>query len=162
MAGAPWTKRRILEAPGTRERVIEAIMRGDTDVAIAKAVGVERPAINQFRRRNREELTALHAKAAALVETVALRDKAERIRRLAWLADGMEAELRVRGFMWTEPFGEKRSVERMPTGAVKELRGVYRDIAEELGQIAPPTVTIQQNLVLIRQVIGVDETVPLG
>ena len=147
MAGQPKrnAERTILKRPNIRERVLEGVLAGWTDQRVADSLPVEVPisrqSITEWRKRNAEELTALYAKAAALVEEVALRDKAERIRQLAHHADEMGAVLAAEGYLWEEPHGVDRTVKRVPTAVIKELRGLYRDIAEELGDVRGRTCT---------------------
>jgi hypothetical protein len=146
------TKQGILEA--NRDDVIAALAGGDSWSVVQARYEVARPSLAAFVKRHRDEIDALNTAASEQTRDVVLTQKAERIRRLAWLADGIEAELKERGFMWLEPHGAERSVERMPVGAIKELRSVYRDIADELGDIPRPDVRMGDNYSFTLNIIG--------
>mgnify|MGYP001608747092 FL=1 len=128
----------VLEAQ--RQQVISAFAGPETHRAIAKRFNVSVPGISAFRRRHLAEIAEAKSAVRERIADVALREKAVRIRHLAWLVEGMEAELRQRGFMWPEPYGADREVLRPPVGLVRELRATIRHIAEELGEI-PDTGT---------------------
>ena len=169
-------QRRVLDKPGMTDRVRALVLEGRTDVQVALALADEVPglsymAILYWRRRHREELEAARLEAAARTTEVAVTQKVERVRRLAGLYDGMQEIIDSRGLLASEPkwigdgkTGREVEVQRFDGSLVKEMRGTLRDVAEELGQVPRPDVSVQQNFVLVRQVIlvGIDEDVPLG
>ena len=93
-----------------------------------------------FRKRHLPDIDALTSRVVAAVEDLTIRDKAERIRRLSGLYDGMQAIVDTRGLLATDvkfvggpEYGREVEVERFDAALVKELRGVLSDVADELG-----------------------------
>lgn len=128
-----------------RATVLGLLVDGSSHGDIASQVGVTPQAIDRFAKKHVAEIEALRGKIAAAVEDVTIRDKAERIRRLAGLYDGMQAIIDSRGLMVAEVkfvggplVGREVEVERFDAALVREMRGVLSDVAEEVGDIAEP------------------------
>mgnify|MGYP001575296611 CR=1 FL=1 len=170
---AAYRHKSVLSRPRVRERVIAWVLEGKSAAYIGALAAPGEPvsaqAVSQWRKRNADVIEEARARAEGLVLDVAIRDKVERVRRLAGLYDGMQDIVTTRGLMASEPkwigsdkVGREVELQRFDAALVKEMRGTLRDVAEELGQVPRPDVSVQQTLVLIRQVIGVDPDVPLG
>lgn len=115
----------------------------------ALGVSVTHRAVVGFQRRHREEIVTLEDAVRTQLTGRAITEKAERIRRLSALYDGMQAIVDERGLMaedvkWigdTES-GREVKVQRFDAGLVREMRAVLREVAEQLGQIPRPPINV--------------------
>jgi len=155
-----------LERAGTKATVIALILEGKTDTDIATAVSsrghvLSRQAVTSFRKRHAGELASAVQAVEQAIVNVAIKDKEERIRKLARIYERCEEFVEQNGVMVTEVEyrndGETTiETRRFQTGLVREMRGILKDVAEELGQIpradtAAVAVAVQ---VIVREVHG--------
>lgn len=148
-----------------QDKVIRLVLDGLSDAQVAermstRGVTVTRQAVTQFRRRHADKLTTVKAEVIKAVQDYAIADKVYRIGVLDKLASLMVAEVDAKGIMLTETTfskeGEKTYESReLHDKLVKEIRGVLKDAADELGQIpkAAPEVNVNVGL-LVRYVEG--------
>ena len=123
--------------------VIALLLTGWSSVKVAEHYAVTKQAVCQFMRRHQDKLSELTEQAAAAVLSVAIRDKAERIRRYAQYLDGIEELVQSRGgyeatdVKWVGGVETGREVEvrRFDAALVSEMRACLRGVAEELGDI---------------------------
>ena len=137
---------RPLAKPKVRARIRAWCVEGKSSreiVELLKAelrISVTPQAVQGYIRRHRAEIDALVGRVVEAVEEVTIKDKSERIRRLAGLYDRMDEIVTTRGLLAREPkvIGSGRDayeveVERFDAALVRELRGVLGDVADELG-----------------------------
>ena len=91
--------------------------------------------------------------------------KANRIAGLDRLAGEVRAVIDDRGMIErTITTTESAEIvrERFARELSAEMRAIYRAVAEEMGQLPKADTNVQQSIILIRQVIGVDNAIPIG
>lgn len=151
------TKTQVLERPQTRAKVIAWLVEGKGPTEIASLVStpkrpVTRQAVCAFAKRHAEDITPIVAEVEQAIRDIAIQDKTERLRELGRIYVKCADALDEYGVMITE---ERTSYTRdgdpselivtrkFNGGLIKEMRGVLRDVAEELNDIArPPVVSI--------------------
>ncbi len=124
------------------EAVVLGLLMSNLETSeIAKRFEVSETAVRAFRRRHADVLVPAKLQVVTTVLDVAIRNKEERIRRLAAIATDMH-KLRTSG----EVEGA-----RNVAALAREERAAYRDVAEELGQLPKGDVNIDaRTQVLIR------------
>lgn len=143
--------------------IIEALAQGSTWSMLIGQYGCSKTAFAAFTKRHAAEIAERKQAIREHIQDVGLKDREERIRKLAWVADSIETELKERGFMWMEPFGRDREVLKMPTGAIAEYRSALDDIAREVGDRVPTKIDLSDRRTYVLNVIkqGGDRA-PLG
>ena len=165
-----------------REEVIALLLTGWKPEEIATKYRVNPSSLTKFQRRHADKLSSLRAEVERRVEDAAIASKVRRI--LDADADyhllGDVITARQKDERYDEPGystglmahslkaiggGDNMSIVdefKVDTAMVAERRALRRSVAEELAQLPRPDINIQQNIVLIRQVIGVDDSIALG
>lgn len=146
-----------------RAQVVAWLIEGKRPPEIAALTGTSRQAVHAFKRRH---ITEIQPRQQAIINA-RLRDKEARINELNWLYETARTEAETHGLTIvetrTETDGEGEEATKIVyetrdfrTGMVREMRGLLKDIADELGQIPRPdkggdTINIQ-NAMLVRYV----------
>jgi hypothetical protein len=156
----------ILERPKSKAKTIALVLEGKSDSEVAAVMNVTRQAITKFRHRHAAEIAPIVEQVEAAIIDVALKDKENRIRELAWLYGLARTEAEEHGITITETRYEGRGEDReeyqtrdFRAGMVKEMRGLLADIADELGQRSGKGGDINidnRTQVLVRQYGGFD------
>lgn len=113
----------------------------DPDSIEAKPFNVSSQLVYQYRKDHDLDLQTLRAEREAEAITTGLALKANRIKQLEKLAHELEEDLYVKKLKWTqnakglgsgEDF-EKYTFEEFNEAEIRQLRGVYDDLAKETG-----------------------------
>ena len=177
MTAARLTKRRtVLERH--RAEVISLVMEGRTDAQVARFYQVSREAVSRFRERHADELTAIQLKVDQQIEDYAIAQKVNRIaakdfrwrlleevrRQRSQDGTGIDTGLVVRQYKALGSGKNMQIVEefKVDDGLLAALERAEHGAAEELAQLPRPDVNVQNNIILIRQVIGIGDDIPLG
>lgn len=136
-------KRKTLEAQAPK--VIEMILDGATEQGIADTLGCSKRGVQLFKARHESLLSKVREEAAEKVKTEWITDRVARIAKIQRLFELAEAEVNDYGLTVVETRTEhdngKETVYETRDfrgQLVKEMRGLLRDAATELGQIIPP------------------------
>lgn len=139
-----------LEKPRIKEKVIALVLDGKSNREIAAAISTAKKpvsfqAIARFRKRHATEIEPAIEQAAVAVVERAITDKSVRLVKLDDMFQKCEEALNEYGVMITEEStygsGEHTTltITRRFNGAmIREMRGLLRDAAEELGQMPRP------------------------
>ncbi len=123
-----------------KAKVLDALIAGQAGREIARQFKVTESAVRMFKQRHQDVLAPALAEVVKATVDVAVRDKEERIRRLAAIADKAQ----------TAYLSDEARLRDMAP-LMREERAAYRDIAEELGQLPKGDVNIDaRTQVLIR------------
>lgn len=127
--------------------------RAIAELLSADGIAVTHSAVAGFQRRHKDEIAILEDAVRREISELAVTEKAERIRRLSALYDGMQAIVDKQGLLIEDvkwigdaETGREVKVVRFNAGLVQQMRGVLRDIADELGDIPRPAINIQTNV----------------
>lgn len=125
--------------------VIAMLLDGSTEREVAAHFGASRRGVELFKKKHTAEIADVKAAAVEKVKTDWIADRAARIAKLQGLYELAEAEVTEYGITIVEKRTEsddgKETVYEMRDfrgQMVKEMRGILRDAATELGQIVPP------------------------
>lgn len=163
------------------------VLEGRTDSQVAEAISttrrsITRQAVTMFRRRHAAELAVQVAEVERQVTDYAIAHKVNRIAALndRWQRAHDLIEARAADTRYDEPGyktglmvhqlksvggGEYATIVDQyvtDTALLAEMRNIEHAAAEELAQLPKAETHLQQNIVLIRQVIGVGDAIPLG
>lgn len=160
----PTATRRHVLARNAPE-VVAIFATGERPVDVARMYGVDKSTATRFEHEHREAIDAMRVEVIKQVEDYAIAHKVNRIAALDKLYRLMDAEVDEDGLAVTEIRHEYRNGEQVAEvetrdfrGAlVREIRGVLKDAADELGQIPRPDVHNTVNVgILVRQLSGYD------
>lgn len=146
--------KRVLDKPKNAAAIIAWTVDGKTSREVVALLTKERKitvtpqAVQGFIRRHRAEISATAARVTAAVVDVTVRDKAERIRRLAAMVDRVEAELAGGKLRYYTADGD-----RIDAAAIAQFRGLLADVADELGD-RPKTPLIDARTVNVFADLG--------
>jgi len=156
-------KRNILDS--NAPEVVAIIAGGDRPSDIARLYGVAPSSITRFTERHAAAIAAMRTEVIKQVEDYYIAHKVNRIAALDKLYRLMDAEVDEDGLAVTEVRHEYRNGEQVAEvetrdfrgSLVREMRGVLKDAADELGQIPRPDVHNTVNVgILVRQLSGYD------
>lgn len=145
--------------------VLKLILDGLSDAQVAAALSskklvTSRQAITAFRHRHAPELSASVNAIVKQAEDFAIANKVGRLAELQWLYEQTKAEVEEHGLVTekvtTAEDGGPHFSREYRAAMVKEMRGLLKDAAVELGQIATKggdTYNIEK-AVLVREVHG--------
>jgi len=157
------TNQGVLERPKNRAKVLAWLVEGKGPAEIATLIStkgqpVSRQAVQAFRDRHADELAPMVEAVEKQITDYAIASKVNRIAALDRLLGGMEREVADYGLIEDSEDGRY-----FRDKLVKEIRGVLRDAAEELGQM-PKTAAVElnDNRTYILQVVKSDDSIALG
>ncbi len=131
-------------------RVLKMYLDGMTPPDIARELGVSRQAVHAYlKRHDKTKLRPIHTAAERAVADYWIADKRERLSRLQAIAEKTLAEVDEYGIVVVERVTETTKEGSNETvivsekrdyraSLVRELRGIFRDAAEEMGQLPKP------------------------
>lgn len=143
MTTSKLAKRKTLESQASR--VIEMLLDGATEQSIADALGATKRGVQLFKARHASLLSRVRQEAVETVQKHWIAGRDARLTELQWLFEQSKAEATEYGLTVvekrTEVDGDTETVieTRDYRGQmVKEMRGILRDAATEMGQIVTP------------------------
>lgn len=159
-------RKEVLEKGDTPAMVIGWLAEGkrlvDILPLVAEATGhnVSRSAVANFRKRHQAEIVALQqTKVEGTIEVIAdlaIKDKAERIRRLSGLYDKLAEVVETRGvettdIVWVGGARDGRFVtrKRVDTATIQQMRGILEDVNYELTDSPGETHPAQTNILAL-------------
>ncbi len=123
------------------EAVVLGLLMSNLETSeIARRFEVSETAVRAFRRRHADVLIPAKQEVVKVIADIAIRDKEERIRRLAAIANEARS--------MRENNDELRP--RDSAAMMREERAAYRDVAEELGQLPKGDVNVDARQIIIR------------
>lgn len=140
-------------------KIIRLHFEGHTDESIGQQLGVEQSSITRFRQRHSDTIEAMRIAFEAEAEQFIIAHKVQRIADYDGLRTELKKEIDDNGVAWTEEtrYGSKRHL----SAAVPELRATLQQAALEMDQLPRAGITVNnQNVVIIKQVTGLDSDAP--
>lgn len=163
-------KRGILEA--NKDDIFASLAKLEPWAVIIERYAVAKPSFRAFVKRHRAEIDALKARTSELVQDVARRDKAVRIRGYDGMINRIEALIEERGGLEAVDYkglgqGENykiREVRRFDAPMVQQWLNLHRQIADELGDIprAPAFEFTDRRTYILQMVTSGNNDTPLG
>ena len=163
-----------LERPKTKAKIIAWLIEGKGPTEIAALVStpakpVSRQAICNFRNRHAADIAPVVERIEREITDYAIAQKVNRIAALDDICQRIRQEVEEYGLAVTEveydsSGKEERRIEtrNFRASLVRELRGVMRDVAEELGQLPQIEKRYGDTNIMAQQVVIVRETPGLG
>lgn len=157
-----------LEAKGSA--VLEMLLAGGTEREVAAAFGASPRGVVLFKKRHAVELQQVREAALEAIKQDWITDRAQRIAKLQGLYEASEAEANQYGLTVVERryVTDSAGVETVTETRdyrgvmVKEMRGLLRDAATELGQIVRPDIHIGDKNVFVLEIVAGGDLPRLG